>query len=186
MVIELNYIKNEGDVQRFAENYYEYSPSSKKSQKWFLLSLIIISLIVAYPLHKLFGEGPLFYFLLLFILLVVCLIPGLKMHKKDTIKHINKTFTSKYTGILGEHKAILGNQDIHLTYLPNNFKQRKNMTSKWEEMDFYNRDKDHFFIYSYSYNRLTYHLIAGSQSEEVDNFLSDKGLIKKSKKFRVV
>lgn len=32
MEIELNYVKNEGDIQNFSENYYEFSLNAKKEK----------------------------------------------------------------------------------------------------------------------------------------------------------
>ncbi|MBP1969887.1 hypothetical protein J2Z83_001995 [Virgibacillus natechei] len=182
MEIELNYVKNEGDVQKFAENYYDLSPNIKKGQIWTLLSVLVVSLIVAFPLHKIFEGGVLSYLLLVLILLISCPIPALREHKKDAIKNINKTLTSKYTGVLGEYNAILDEDEIHVTYLPNDTKRERNMTTKWVEFDFYNRDEDHFFIYI-NKSRLTYHLIAGEQSEKLDKFLKDRGLVQKNKKY---
>ncbi|OZU89707.1 hypothetical protein CIL03_00775 [Virgibacillus indicus] len=112
------------------------------------------------------------------ILLISCPIPAQREHKKDTIKNINKTLISKDTGVLGEHKAILDDDEIHITYLPNDTKRQRNMTNIWIEFDFYNRDGDHFFIYI-NKSKLTYHLMAGEKADDVDQFLKGKGLNKK-------
>ncbi|MYL44289.1 hypothetical protein GLV94_01390 [Virgibacillus halodenitrificans] len=104
-----------------------------------------------------------------------------KDNRKDTIKSINKRHISKDLGVLGEHKALLSDDELHVTYLPNDPRRQRNMTNKWDEFDYYNRDEDHFFIYIVK-SDLTYHIKAGEKADDVDQFLKRKGLNKKQQK----
>ncbi|MBY7144757.1 hypothetical protein KFZ56_17190 [Virgibacillus sp. NKC19-3] len=181
MELELNYVKNEGDVQKFAENYYAFSLNARKTKKWYFVLAIIVALIITYPIHKSFEDGAIPYLLMFIIILIPSSIYMVNNHKKHIIESINKRHTSKDLGILGEHKAFLSDDEIRITYLPNDTKRQRNMTNKWDDFDFYNRDGDHFFLYI-NKSDLIYHIKAGEKAaEDVDQFLQRQGLMKQER-----
>lgn len=171
--IELNYTKNEEDIQKFAENYYEHSNKIRKARRWSVLGALIISLIVAYPVHQIIEAGIFPYVTVVLILWIITPILVLREHRKDTFNTVNIKQNSENIGVKGHYKTILSDDEIHVTFLPNDPKREKNMTSKWQEIDYYSRDDDHFFIFMDKID-FVYHIVAGDKAEEVDHFLSQK------------
>ncbi|MBY7144755.1 hypothetical protein KFZ56_17180 [Virgibacillus sp. NKC19-3] len=181
MEIELNYIKNEEDIQKFAENYYEFSLHAKKNRNVSIFIAIFFSLVGALLLYSVFKEdGPLTYLAALVLLLIITIPISIKGNKDQYIKEIKKQLVSYDIGSLGKHKAILSDNEVHVSYLPNNQKKERNMTNKWDDFDFYNRDGDHFFLYI-NKSDLIYHIKAGEKADTIDDLLREKRLSKQEK-----
>lgn len=178
--ILLTYEKDENDIKIFAENYYEFSKRVKKTRLWIMTAMYVIIALIAYPVHKIIEEGLLQYLLFVLIICIVTTIPGLQGFKKDTIKNVKKQLNTANIGALGNYQTTITEEDIHVAYRPGNPKKERNISSKWEEVDFYSRDNDHFFIFIEKTD-FVYHIIAGDQAEEVDYLLKQKIEEKKKK-----
>ncbi|MFU0790146.1 MAG: hypothetical protein ACFWT6_09355 [Virgibacillus proomii] len=60
-----------------------------------------------------------------------------------------------------------------LLYFQMSQKKKKNIANKWEDIDYYSKEENRFFIYVDSIN-FVYAIKAGEKAEEVNQFLNKK------------
>ncbi|BAC12123.1 hypothetical protein [Oceanobacillus iheyensis HTE831] len=171
--IELSYNINEEDIQSLANNYYENSSKAKKAKKWTVLSVLLISLIVSYPISLIIGDGIYVYLLLVLICFITTPVLALKEHRKDALKNTYKRLTKDNTGLLGDYRTTLSENDIHVKVHPNDQKKEKNMASNWGNVDYYSKEDNCFLIYADSID-FVYPVKADEQYEDVNQLLKNK------------
>lgn len=114
-----------------------------------------------------------YIFILALFSLIISPILALKEHKRDVIKNTNKRLTKENIGLLGEYHTTISEEGVHATLFPNEPKKEKNIANKWEDIDYYSKEENLFFIYVDSIN-FVYTIKVGEKAEEVNQFLNKK------------
>ncbi|MFS0752646.1 hypothetical protein [Oceanobacillus sp. 1P07AA] len=171
--ILLTYEKDESDIPAFAENYYKYSYREKKLRIFAMIVMYIVIAVLSYPVHKRIEEGLITYLALVLVVSIIMTYFGWKGFEKDRIGKIKRELSTQNMSVLGEYRAELSEEEIHVIYRPNNPNRERNMTNNWEEISYYTRENEHFFIFMENPS-FVYHIIAGDKANDVNYFLSQK------------
>ncbi|NWO12107.1 MULTISPECIES: hypothetical protein [Virgibacillus] len=177
--MELNYILNHGDIQKLAENYNENSTRAKRAKKWMVIGALVLSLILSAFPTLVMGRGFDFYLVLVLISFIITSILSLQQQKKDLITSTNRRLTKENIGLLGEYLTTISEDGIHATLFPNDPKKERNITNSWEEIDYYSKERNLFFVYVDRINFV--YVIKAEEAARVDQFLNKKLPVRKNK-----